>query len=146
MSIEDKLNKPYWIVDPLPKQVPANGGGQFFEVEQYYLKEIQPLQQKFLHVLLKLNCYFDIKVSHDGENWLYNPEPDVLERRVGACVSASPTESFLYVSLMSDSVLIMMERDCFSMTVYNPTEEMLELIRLLANSEGLFVWKPNVIV
>lgn len=143
MSIEDRLNKPYWIVDPLPKQVPANGEGQFFKVEQYLLTEILPLRKKYVQVLLKLNCYYDIMVSHDGENWLSNPEPEILEERVGACVSANPSESFFYVSLMSDTVLMVMERDCISMTVYNPADDLLELIRLLANSEGLFVWKPS---
>ena len=28
------------------------------------------------------------------------------------------------------------------MTVYNPSEETVELLASLTNSEGLFIWKP----
>ena len=30
MTIEEYLNKPYWVIDILPKQVPADGRGQYF--------------------------------------------------------------------------------------------------------------------
>ena len=39
MTIDDLLQTPYWIIDILPMQVPADSPGQFFAVERYYLAE-----------------------------------------------------------------------------------------------------------
>ena len=36
--IDVLLEKPFWIVDPLPYQVPAEGEGQFFAVESFFLE------------------------------------------------------------------------------------------------------------
>ena len=36
MTIEEYLNKPYWVIDILPKQVPADSKGQYFRIEKYY--------------------------------------------------------------------------------------------------------------
>ena len=74
MTIEEYLNKPYWVIDILPKQVPAD-------------------------------------------------------------------KQMFYIILKSADVLITVSGDDTYMTVYNPTEEMLELIGSLAGSEGLFVWR-----
>lgn len=143
MDIDKLMEKPYWIVDILPKQVPANAEGQYFKIEQYYLKRMPHLCRKYVDMLLKLNCYFDLAVSNDGENWENNPEPKKLEQSVGACMSEEPTESSLFIFLKSSEVLLVIGRDSTYMTMYNPTEEVLELIRQLATSEGFFVWQPN---
>ena len=37
--IETLLNKPYWVVDFLPEQVPEGSAGQFFAVEDYWLRK-----------------------------------------------------------------------------------------------------------
>ena len=142
MNIDELIEKPYWIIDILPKQVPADQGGQYFKVERYYLNRIPLLCRKYSDMLLKLNCYYDMDVSHDGENWLRNPEPEAVEQGVEACFSEKASKSVLFVSLASEQVLMVIERDCTHMTIYNPKEELLELIRLLAASTGLFVWKP----
>lgn len=143
MSIEELLEKPYWIVDILPMQVPANAGGQYFKVEQFYLKRMPLLRQKYAEMLLKLNCYFHIRVSHDGEEWVNNPEPESFGQWVDGCKPGHPAASSLFVSLMPDEVLLVMQGDSTYMTVYNPTEEVLSLICQLATSEGLFVWQPS---
>ena len=46
-----------------------------------------------------------------------------------------------YIILKSSDVLITVSGDDTYMTVYNPTEEMLELMGSLAGSEGLFLWR-----
>ena len=49
VDIEELLSKPYWIVDILPKQVPANSGGQYFTIEKYFLKSphVDAIYRKF---------------------------------------------------------------------------------------------------
>ena len=69
MMIEEYLEKPYWVIDILPKQVPADSRGQYFEIEEYYLEhpQIDIIYKKFTNILLKLNCYEDFVVSRDGD-------------------------------------------------------------------------------
>ena len=140
MTIEEFLDKPYWVIDILPKQVSADSRGQYFRIEKYFLEhpQIDNIYRKFTNILLKLNCYEDIDVSYDGEDWITNPTPHELEATLLKCMA---DKHLFYVFLKSADVLITVSGDDTYMTVYNPTEEVLELIGSLADSEGLFVWR-----
>ena len=52
MDIDELLNKPYWLIDFLPYRVPANSAGQFFAIEDFYMKSPQSekLHMQFLEV------------------------------------------------------------------------------------------------
>ena len=140
MTIEEYLERSYWVIDILPKQVPADGKGQYFRIEKYFLEhpQIDNIYRKFTNILLKLNCYEDIDVSHDLDEWITNPAPHELE---AALLGSLADKQMFYIILKSADVLITVSGDNTYMTVYNPTEEVLELIGSLAGSEGLFVWR-----
>ena len=140
MTIEEYLNKPYLVIDILPKQVPADGKGQYFRIEKYFLEhpQIDNIYRKFTNILLKLNCYEDIGVSYDGDEWITNPAPQELEAALLKCMA---DKQMFYIILKSADVLITVSSDDTYMTVYNPTEEVLELIGSLAGAEGLFLWR-----
>ena len=59
MDIDALIESPYWVIDFLPYQVPSGCEGQFFKIEDYFLKpsRMECLHRKFLAVILKLNCY-----------------------------------------------------------------------------------------
>ncbi len=137
--IETLLNKPYWVIDFLPEQVPDGNAGQFFAVEEYYLREpaLSTLRRRFTDILLKLNCYYDFQVcAADSEEFVRNPAPDVLAARIlGA-------QENLCILLPREDALITLDRDDTCMTVYNPSETLLNRLRLLATAEGLFLWQP----
>lgn len=141
-NVFELLEKPYWVVDILPKQVPKDSAGQYFKVEQYFLKRRSTLCEKFVRVLLKLNCYLDMEVSEDGESWTLNPAPEALEKEIGACMDDGPANTMLYVFVQSEMTLMVIDRDCTYMTLYNPSETLLELVRELVVPEGLYLWKP----
>ena len=69
MSIDELLQKPYWIIDILPMQVPKDSPGQYFAVEKYFLEEerLSEIKQKHIHVILKLNCYRDLSIDEETE-------------------------------------------------------------------------------
>jgi hypothetical protein len=140
MTIEEYLNKPYWVIDILPKQVPADSRGQYFRIEKYFLEhpQIDVIYRKFTNILLKLNCYEDIDMSHDGDEWITNPDPHELE---AALLKSMADRQMFYIILKSADVLITVCGDDTYMTVYNPKEETVELIGSLVGSEGLFIWR-----
>ena len=142
--IDDYLEMPYWIIDILPRRVSKEDGGRYFKVEEYFLKhpEVSRLRQKFCNILLKLNCYYDIHVCHDTENWQKNPEPADLVGMVTMCMSEERTNSCpLYILIPATDTMIGINGDDTYMTLYHPTEELLQLLRLLVTTEGLFLWQ-----
>ena len=133
--MEELLNKPYWVIDFLPRQVPAKGGGQFFAVEGYYLRS--PMRRGFAEILLKLNCYYDFEVCEpETEKWQKNPPPEALFSWI------ADNEKDLCVLLPAENALITANRDDLYMTVYAPSKELLQLLRSLAAASGLFLWQP----
>ena len=140
-STEWFLDKPYWVIDVLPKQVPEGGEGQYFRVEEFFREhpQIDDIYRKFTNILLKLNCYFDIDVSADGEEWTKNPAPKFIEEMVRKCMS---DKTMLYFLIKSEVTMITISGGDTYMTVYHPTDEILTLLTPLAALEGLFVWKP----
>lgn len=139
IDTETHLSKPYWIVDILPKQVPADGAGQYFAIEKHFLTPpfVDAIYQKFANLLLKLNCYYGIVVCcvHDDLR-IENPAPDVLTKIV---LERKP----LNIVLKKAQTMISITGDDHYMTIYNNDEEILELITTLAIGEGLYVWKPE---
>ena len=138
IDIEDFLSKPCWIIDTLPKQVPADAGGQYFTIEKYFLSppHIDAIYRKFANMMLKLNCYDDIKVFQvDGETCVENPAPGNLEQMV---IERKP----LFVFLKHAHAMISITGEDHNMTVYGANEETLKLLSSIASTEGLNVWKP----
>ena len=136
--ITNLMTKPYWIIDILPKQVPAGDRGQYFMIEQYFLQSLQwdTLCRKFANLIIKLNCYHDIAVSQQADEWKENPSPADLTEWLA-------TRKPLQVILPLCDALITFNGDDHYMTIFNPDDRLLELVTALASAEGLFVWKPK---
>ena len=130
-TIEELLNTPYWIIEILPKQVPAGSAGQYFAIEKY-LRETQlsDIKKKHVNLILKLNCYKDISLDEDKEINI-SPEKiaDAIYKR--------------YVNIMVDDAMIVSEPEDTYLTIYNPDEDLLTLMKELASGEGMFVWKND---
>lgn len=140
--IDELLEQPYWIVDILPVQVPAYSQGKYAEFEQYYLQEPQlsQLRRKYLALLLKLNCYYDLSASIDGgDHWTKNPKPQLME----SWLVHDENIRVLHVMMAEQNTLLVMDFCDTYMTVYHPQKEALQTLGTLADSEGLFIWQPS---
>ena len=125
--IDDLLNTPYWIIDILPMRVPEESPGQYFKIEDYFLKEQLPaIKQKHVNVILKLNCYMDVSIEEET-----NPSPERIQSIMN--------ERYVYI-MVGDS-MILSEPDDTHMTVFNPDERLLGLLNTVSSGEGLFLWK-----
>ena len=58
MSIEELLEKPYWIVDILPEQVKQDSPGQYFAVEKYFLTGSRKNRRCWYWTRIHLNYLF----------------------------------------------------------------------------------------
>ena len=131
---------PCWVVDFLPRRVPAKGGGRFFAVEDLWLggPRGKELREAFAEIVLKLYCYEDLEVlvcGRSGTECLENPDPAVLEDLLPA------NENDLVVRIKNKSASLALWTDSTHMEVRSPTKDLLRLLRALASSRGLFVWR-----
>lgn len=129
-TINELLQMPYWIIDILPEQVPEESAGQYFAVEKYYLDKdrLAVIKEKHINVILRLNCYRNISI--DEENAV-NPSPERIADEM--------RNRYLYIML--DDAMILSEPDDTHMTIFNPDEKLLTLVKAIAVGEGLFVWQ-----
>ena len=132
-TIEKLLKKPYHVIDFLPMQVPKGSEGQFFDVEKYYLKNTKEIHNKFTDIILKLNCYYDLEFIVDDKSQI-NPKTNTIERII---------KSKKYVLIRFDKALITIDKGDLYMTIYNPNSKNLKILKDLATSNGLFLWKPK---
>ncbi|MBR5257053.1 MAG: hypothetical protein IKV62_09815 [Bacteroidales bacterium] len=139
-TIDTFLEKPYVIIDILPKQVPAGAPGRYFTVEKYFIDRIDTICRKFAEVLIRLNCYQDLLVSTDGEAW---NEEFTHEDLIRFFEESARSHSPLFFLIRPADALINFSGDDHYMTLYSPDAKLVDLIRSLAGAEGLFVWNPE---
>ena len=77
--VEELLTKDVYIVDYLPRTVPKNSGGQYFDVEYYLLNSPHhtTLKDKFSSVIFKLMCYYRICIPWDLS--IYHPSAEMQQ-------------------------------------------------------------------
>ena len=140
---ERTLNKDRmtWVIDLLPRRVPVDGAGQFFAVESHLLQggHLEQLAHKFANILLKLNCYYDLRVNC-GDVEVLNPAPEQLEQLVWQCVTAGDLPAFMHIAIDLAPTTITLARGDSNMALDRPTDDILQLVEQLAHAEGLFVW------
>ena len=131
-SIEELLQTPCWIIDILPEQVPRDSQGQYFKIERCFMKEPQrtAVKQKHINLVLKVNCYKDLSLD---ERQTFNPSPEQIAEKLNTSTTF----------IMMDDAMLLSEPDDTYMTLFNPNESLLRLIRVLAGGEGLYVWNPK---
>lgn len=141
-KIDALLEKPCYIIDFLPEQVEPNNGGQFFDVEYYMLNSDKHIGMKdrFVSVILKLMCYYHVAILWSG--WVDRPSPKMIEEAV--CEIMENHSGTLNVLFVEEDALLVFDWDCLSLSVYNPSEKVQQLLEQIAFSEGLFWRKSEV--
>ena len=131
-KIEKLLETECWIIDVLPRRVSKTRAKQYSDLEKMFLHS-EELVKKHYNIILKLNCYYKLKmVAYSGED-LGDADPEKLLKYIGH----KPVYLLLANSLLS------LDPDDMHMTLYNPTNAILALMKKIASSEGMFVWSVN---
>ena len=137
--IEELLSGPYRILDILPERVPEDAGDRYFAAADYFCApaRLRRLYRKFAEVLLKMNCYSSMLVSFDtGETFEKDPDPEAFAAR-----TEDLHAGLLRVLFGKEAVMIDLDAGDTYMTVYgNGDPSFTELLRRIAEAEGLFLW------
>lgn len=136
--IDQLLEKKCYIIDFLPKRVPENSNGQFFDVEDYLLnsKRNHIIKDNFINIILKLMCYYRIELFYN--KWIHKPTPKQVKKSISEIMNNH--HGTLHFLFPDENILLVLEADCLNLTVYNVREEMHHLFKQIASSEGMF-WR-----
>ena len=124
-------------MDYLPRTVPKNSGGQYFDVEYHLLNSphYTALKDKFSSVIFKLMCYYRVCIPWDG-GWLDQPNPELIDHIIAEIMDChSGTLTCLFPDELA---LLVFDWDCLNLSIYHPSAEMQQLLAPIAASEGLF--------
>lgn len=138
--VDRLLAAPCFLLDSLPEQVPADGTGQYFAVEQYFLEhpELLGLERRFTCALLKLMCYYHVILGWCG--WHDQPSPD----RVAAAIDTVLSHQSGTIQLLfpEDDALLVLDGGDLYLSVYHPNAGMQQLLQNIARTEGLY-WREG---
>ena len=79
-------------------------------------------------------CYYRVSV-HWGE-WIEQPAPEQVAEIIGEIMCNH--SGWMKVLFPDKDALLQFEWDCMNPSIYNPDEEMRELLKQIAWSEGMF--------
>ena len=130
LLIERLLDMPCWIIDILPQRVGKDMSDKYVALERELL-HTDELRTKLFRFLLKLNCYYRFKVIL----------PDAEEIVDISTVRIKELVGYRYIKILIGDSLIVSDPDDMYMSLYNPTDTMLDLMSKLAGSEGLYIWR-----
>ena len=139
MQTVDRFFKtPCYVIDFLPKQVPKDCGGQFFEVEDYLLNNDgrYGFRDRCIRIILKVMCYYPISVY--WSEWMEQPTPEFVVKIMDTIKENHSSD--VNILFTSKDALLKFEWDCLNICIYNPDEEMCVLFEQIAASEGMF-WR-----
>ena len=139
MQVVDRLlETPCYIIDFLPIQVPKNCGGQFFGVEDYLLNHYEHygLKDRFIRIILKAMCYYQVSVY--WSEWIEQPTPEWVVEMIDEIMKEHSED--VNMLFTSKNALLQFGGDSLHMRVYNPDIEMCVLFEQIAISEGMF-WR-----
>ena len=114
--------------------------GQYFAVERFFLapERLREIRKKQTELLLKLNCYYDMRASFDaGETWSMNPDPEWLALELASLSNGKAVR----ILFPEQETMIDLDGCDTYMTVYHPSDEMCDLLGRIAGAEGLFLWE-----
>lgn len=139
--IDELIAKPLWLIDILPRTVPPGDGGRYLAVEAYLQRHRRRINRRFAALLLKLNCYCDFIVSH-SDGCVEYPSPERLLRLIERCFEGEPRRrDYINIMLPRADAMIILNGDDLYMMLYNPDDELKQLVGELARSEGLFFYE-----
>ena len=143
---ERLFDAPCWVIDFLPRQVPKESGQLYFAVEDYLTEhpQIDELYRRFARLLLKLSCYYELCVNcPPDDEWTLDPPPQTLITLAEGC-GAGDSTGCLCVLLPSRDAMITLNGGDLYMSLFGASDELLETVRQLASSEGLFLRPSQV--
>lgn len=140
-ALEALLQTPCYSIDFLPQPVPQAAMSQFCAIQYHLLngEKRQEIKNHIINILLRLLCFFPAVVLWDG--WKEQPIPQLIEQAVDTVMENH--SGSLYLLFLQEESLLVFEWDALSLSLYHPSQQLLDLAQTIARSEGFFLYKSD---
>lgn len=137
--LEELLQTPCYFIDFLPQPIPPAALSQFRTIQHHLLngEKRQEIKNRIVNILLKLLCFFPACVLWDG--WKEQPNPQLIEQAVDTVMENH--SGSLYLLFWQEESLLVFEWDALSLSLYHPSQQLLNLAQTIARSEGFFLYQ-----
>jgi ribosomal protein S18 acetylase RimI-like enzyme len=133
--IEELMMNKAYLIDIFPRTVQQKADNRYFDVEKFFRKNRNDLDRKFMNIILKLYCYYDITAVTNDETF----ESETAEKLIMLLEKFfSGENNNLNIILPECSTLLTFDSDDLYVTVYTDDIDAKELISQLVRAEGLF--------
>jgi hypothetical protein len=138
-KLEELLQTPCYSIDFLPQPIPPAALSQFRTIQYHLLngEKRQEIKNRIVNILLKLLCFFPACVLWDG--WKEQPNPQLIEQAVDTVMENH--SGSLYLLFWQEESLLVFEWDALSLSLYHPSQQLLNLAQTIARSEGFFLYQ-----
>ena len=97
----------------------------------------QEIKNRIVNILLKLLCFFPAFALWDG--WKEQSSPQLIEQTVDTVMENH--SGSLYLLFWQEESLLVFEWDALSLSLYHPSQQLLDLAQTIARSEGFFLYQ-----
>lgn len=94
-------------------------------------------KNRIVNILLKLLCFFPAFALWDG--WKEQSSPQLIEQTVDTVMENH--SGSLYLLFWQEESLLVFEWDALSLSLYHPSQQLLDLAQTIARSEGFFLYQ-----
>lgn len=105
-------------------------------VENLFLQQKDIYDKKFIDVLIKLFCYYDL-IVWANDNIYKELSLKEYVALLDNCFNGRIEN--VNIILLEQDCLIIVDKDNLNLTVYNPSDDIKELLTQLSLSQGLFL-------
>lgn len=140
-KIDELIEKPCYLIDIFPDTVPETSDRRYFVIEEYFQNNRKDWNKKFCNLLLKLYCYHDLWISSENE-LSKNPEPNLFVEQIQHCFEGDwRKRGYINIILPKCNAMVILNGDDLYMSLYNPDEQLKDLMSQMARAEGFFFYK-----
>ena len=142
-KLEELLQTPCYSIDFLPQPIPPAALSQFRTIQHHLLnsEKRQEIKNRIVNILLKLLCFLTAITLWDGWKEQFSPLYIFFSIEQAVDTVMENLSGSLYLLFWQEESLLVFEWDALSLSLYHPSQQLLDLAQTIARSEGFFLYQ-----
>lgn len=137
--LEELLQTPCYFIDFLPQPIPPAALSQFRTIQHHLLNGEKRQETKIESSISSSSCSVFFLPASCGTAGRNQPNPQLIEQAVDTVMENH--SGSLYLLFWQEESLLVFEWDALSLSLYHPSQQLLDLAQTIARSEGFFLYQ-----
>lgn len=140
IMVERLLEDEYWIIDILPAQIPVEKQREYRVLTDEYFEsgKVAELHRQYADILTLMSSrYNTAMLCMPEDEWTISPHDNAIKD----AVIRHTERGCVDLLLPDEDVLISLQAEDLTITVYHPTKEILSLLQQEVSKIGFYIWQ-----